>query len=486
VAVFCWAALAGTPVFAECDTTAPTLTGFTFSPPFIDTTAASQTVTCNMTLTDALPGVANATCAFTSPADPLIRQSCTANAPTSGTPQNGTWSCVVTLPRYSQGGPWNASVSASDAVGNLASGGEIDPGDLGFSSTLAVIDTDPDITPPALTSVSTTPVSGDIVRYSLRVTDAKSGVARVSVKLTAPDSTQSASCSSSFPDPDFGRFECTVSFPSNADEGLWTSSFSAVDTVGNVAQFAQSGTWYVSSTPEDLVAPSLVLATTDFNPHTINVGANSTAVVCTMAVADSPAGVSRATCSFNASGILPDPPFDSYNQTRSCTATSPTTGTPFNGTFVCTILFPRYSGGGSWTGSVTLTDYAQNSSETGLATPLTVDCGAASPETPPLLAADKTTLSWGTVAGATQYNVYRGPGTNLYDTNADHLPEGGYGECQNSRDPNITDTSFVDTDVPTVAQKGFFYLVSYKEGGVEQGLGTNSLGLPRTVAAPCP
>jgi len=135
---------------------------------------------------------------------------------------------------------------------------------------------------------------------------------------------------------------------------------------------------------------------------------------------------------------------------------------------------------------VKLTDSAQNSSETGLATPLTVDCGAASPETPPLLAADKTTLSWGTVAGSTQYNVYRGPGTNLYDTNADHLPEGGYGECQNSRDPNITDTSFVDTDVPAVVQKGFFYLVSYTEGGVEKGLGTNSLGMPRTVAAPCP
>jgi hypothetical protein len=72
------------------------------------------------------------------------------------------------------------------------------------------------------------------------------------------------------------------------------------------------------------------------------------------------------------------------------------------------------------------------------------------------------------------------------DANADHVPDGGYGTCQNSRDAILTDTTFLDTDVPSVAQKGFFYLVSYKAGGIEKGLGTNSYGTPRTVAAPCP
>ncbi|HJQ99903.1 MAG TPA: hypothetical protein VJ826_16425 [Candidatus Polarisedimenticolaceae bacterium] len=72
----------------------------------------------------------------------------------------------------------------------------------------------------------------------------------------------------------------------------------------------------------------------------------------------------------------------------------------------------------------------------------------------------KTSLTWDPVAGATQYNVYRGPLTNLVDANLDHLPDGGYGTCQNARDANLTDTAFADADVPTVAQKGFFYLVA--------------------------
>ena len=97
-----------------------------------------------------------------------------------------------------------------------------------------------------------------------------------------------------------------------------------------------------------------------------------------------------------------------------------------------------------------------------------------------------TTMTWDAIAGSTQYNLYRGPLTNLVDTNADHLPDAGYGTCQNSRDAVLTDTSFVDADVPTLAQKGFFYLVAYKSGGVEKGLGTNSYGTARTELATCP
>ena len=93
-------------------------------------------------------------------------------------------------------------------------------------------------------------------------------------------------------------------------------------------------------------------------------------------------------------------------------------------------------------------------------------------------------MTWDVGAGATQYNLYRGPQTNLVDANIDHLPDDGHSTCQNSRDANLTDTTFLDTDIPSVAQQGFFYLVSYTLGGVEKGLGTNSFGTARTVAAP--
>src|SRR5262245_65889717 len=74
VALFA-AALGWSVVPADCDTTAPALTAFGFTPNAINTTAVAQTVTCTMTLTAALSGVASATCSFTSP-DLLHQQSC--------------------------------------------------------------------------------------------------------------------------------------------------------------------------------------------------------------------------------------------------------------------------------------------------------------------------------------------------------------------------------------------------------------------------
>jgi hypothetical protein len=200
-----------------------------------------------------------------------------------------------------------------------------------------------------------------------------------------------------------------------------------------------------------------------------------------MDIADALAGVSTATCSLS----FPFGPPDFINQRQSCTASAPTTGTRNSGTFQCTVIMPRYSAGGAWSSDVSLTDLAGNSADYQRALQLTVDCAAGDAETTCQFGANKQSLNWTAVAGATRYNVYRGPQTNLVDANLDHLPDGGYGTCQNSRETILTDTTFLDTDVPSVAQKGFFYLVSYTSG-VEKGLGTNSFGTPRTVAAPCP
>jgi hypothetical protein len=490
VALLVLGGLGASVVRADCDTTAPALTGFSFTPSTINTTSASQTVTCNMTLTDALSGVTGPSCTFTS-SDTNYRQSCSAAAPTSGTPQNGTWSCVITFPRYSQSGVWTAGVTAPDAVGNT-SPGPIDPGTLGFPSMLTIT-SDPDLVSPALTSLSLSPnavnvsAAAQTVACNMTLTDAKSGVAFASCQLSAPagSSTQTASCGSAAPSSgtrNSGVFSCNASIPRYADAGTWTSQVVAVDQVGNLAQFTPAATLAVSSVPEDIVVPSL--SGFDFNPKTISVGAAAKPVVCTMDVADSPAGVNTATCSFSIFAFVP--PSDFVNQRQSCTANAPTTGTRNAGTFQCTVIIPRYSAGGAWSSDASLVDLAGNSADYPQALQLTVDCAAGDAETTCQFAADKQSLNWTAVAGATQYNVYRGPQTNLVDGNLDHLPDGGYGTCQNSRDAILTDTTFLDTDVPSVAQKGFFYLVSYKAGGIEKGLGANSFGTPRTVAAACP
>ena len=78
-----------------------------------------------------------------------------------------------------------------------------------------------------------------------------------------------------------------------------------------------------------------------------------------------------------------------------------------------------------------------------------------------------TTLIWDAMAGATRYNIYRGNVSGLVDSDVNHLPDGGYGVCRNTSDPILTDTSYVDSEIPSVAQKGFHYLVSYTSGGTE-------------------
>ena len=486
--VLCLVGLGWTPVLALCDTAAPALTAFSFTPSTINTTSAAQTVSCNMTLTDALSGVTSASCLFVSP-DSAYSQSCNAAALTSGTPQNGVWSCVITFPRYSQSGVWTVIVSAPDAAGNNAS---IDPSLDGFPSDLTIT-SDPDIVAPALTLFSLSPtavtvsVTAQNVTCNMTMTDVKSGVAFASCQLTAPviSSEQTASCAAAAPTSgtrNNGLFSCVLSIPRFADAGTWASSVVAIDQAGNFASLTPAATLAVTSVPEDITVPSL--SNFDFNPKTISVGGGPKSVVCTMGVADSPAGVNTATCSFSIFGFTPE--FELINQRQSCTATVPFSGTRNSGTFQCTVVIPRYAAGGMWDVSATLDDLVGNSFEYPHALKLNVLCDAGVPETTCRFAANKTSLTWDAVSGATRYNVYRGPQTNLVDANLDHVPDGGYGTCQNSRDGILTDTTFVDTDIPSVAQRGFFYLVSYTSGGVEKGLGASSFGTPRTVAAPCP
>jgi hypothetical protein len=149
------------------------------------------------------------------------------------------------------------------------------------------------------------------------------------------------------------------------------------------------------------------------------------------------------------------------------------------------VTIPRYSAGGSWDADVELTDQVGNASPLPQPEQLTVACAGGAAETTCRFS-NKTTLIWDPIPGATRYNVYRLALSNMVDANQDHLPDSGYGACRNSTDPDLTDTTLADTQVPTAAQKGFSYLVSYTSGGSEQGLGTNSYGDPRTVNTPCP
>jgi hypothetical protein len=99
---------------------------------------------------------------------------------------------------------------------------------------------------------------------------------------------------------------------------------------------------------------------------------------------------------------------------------------------------------------------------------------------------DKLTLAWEVVSEATSYNVYRGILADLTDADSDGLPDLGYGDCQNHRDANTTDTTFAADEVPTAEQVGFGYLVNFVGPSGETTLGNTSAGLRRWVVVACP
>lgn len=478
--------LAAGAVFAQCDTTPPNLTAFSFSPSSVNTTTSAQNVTCNMTLADSPAGVFGASCSFQFIdlfTGAVQVQTCSAS---SGS--GGVYSCTVTLPRYAAAGTWKALVAAFDAVGNQRGWTDTDLLLLGFPTNL-VVTSDSDIVDPSITALSFTPTAIDVstgaktVTCTMTMTDAKSGVDTARCFFNAPgaSSQQNAGCSSNVLKSGTrqnGVFECTVSVPQYADQGTWTASVSAVDLVGNSASFdtpfLQSRGFpvnlAVTSVPEDVTGPTQT--SFDFTPKTANAAAGPTTITCNFGYTDSPAGLQGASCSFTFTDAMANPPI---TQSIGCTGNTPSSGTPQNGTTSCNVTLPRYSAPGVWLTSLGYVDKVGNSTSLPHGTSLTVTC-AGDPETT-VRFSNKTTLTWGPIAGATRYNVYRGDVASVATT---------YGTCQNARDPNLTDTQFVDTDTPTPAGKGFQYLVSYTSGGTEKGLGRRSNGAARTVSSPCP
>jgi hypothetical protein len=471
------------PVLAECDDAFPDLTGFNFTPNAINTTSAAQTVHCNMLVRDDLSGVASASCMFFSPSFQQTA-SCVATTASAGTPLNGTYSCDISFPAFSEGGIWTAQVQLVDAVGNQMM---YQPQFLGFSYQVTVTST-PDTTAPTLNNFVMNPTSVNVstaaqnVICTMTVTDALSGVDTAVCAFEAPDSNQGRGCASIAPSSgtrQSGVFSCSFPMLRYSDAGNWQPTVLLRDRVGNFLPSPGVAPLVVTASPEDILAPTLNAFS--FQPTSITTGDGVSIVTCSFTVADALSGVASASCTFSYTD-----PFNPFlSQSQECTGTKPTSGTRQNGTFQCSVVIPRFSVGGLWDVDVQLIDVVGNELDVTPAQQLDVDCSTGDVETT-IRFSNKTTITWDPVSGADRYNVYRGTLVGMIDLSpVDQLPDGGYGTCRNSTDANLTDTTFVDAGTPTLAEVGYHYLVSYTSGGIEKGLGQSSYGTARTVT-PCP
>lgn len=119
------------------DTTAPLLTGLSFSPTSINTSTEAATVTVTVTVTDDLSGATRAMIEFFSPSGQQYSAASTNLNGTTGT----TGSMTVTFPRFSEVGAWYVrDVRLWDAAGNFRWLTTQDLIDKGLPTTLVVGD----------------------------------------------------------------------------------------------------------------------------------------------------------------------------------------------------------------------------------------------------------------------------------------------------------------------------------------------------------
>jgi len=486
------------PVLAECDAFPPQLVSFDFNPAAVDVTAGPAGVICNVRLTDTLSGIGAAVCGFRAPGF-LQSLACTADAPAAGDRNDGTFQCRIDVPQHIESGVWRAWVEATDLAGNFVMITDFELEFFFMAPVELTVTSTSDIASPVLTAFDFNPKTPDVsggpvdVNCSMTLTDALTGVSRASCFLENPVDGTGYACIALAPtsgDRNNGTFGCDVTIPQYAQDGTWTANVLIWDNVENLAVYDTpilQGLGFPTdltliSNPVDSVAP--VVTNFDFDPKSVDTASVPAVVNCTVDVTDDLSGVASVICEFNS---------PSFMQSQSCEARTPISGTPSNGTYRCSVVIPQSPEGGIWKATLEVYDRVGNALQAdsptlaaaGFPTDLDVACGGSSSSGFSIRFPSKTTIVWDPVADALLYNVYRGDISGLVDFNSDGAPDGGYGTCQNTNDPDTTDTTYVDSEDPLPGD-GFHYLVAYRLTSGEAGLGTRSDGVSRVPQTPCP
>jgi hypothetical protein len=361
-----------TALFAQSDTIAPILTGLTLSRTTVDVTAAAQTINVTATATDDLSGGSSITVGLTTPSG-LVIDTFTGFGLTSGTPLNGTYTGVLSIPRYAVAGSYSLGVYLFDFAGNYRSMTTAELASAGFPSAITVIDATPDTVPPSLMSASISPSTIDVstgpqdVTVLLNVTDNISGTsdrpqdACFPLRLAGP---------TGFPEINFnnptlvagtrtnGTWRAVVRIPQHSRAGTW--SIRQIDLQDEALnsillqqpQLAAAGTnptfTVVSATP-DTTPPSLTGLS--FSPPLFNTSLSAQTVRTYVSATDDRSGVTFApttpSCSYVNFGMRSPSAGQAHNDNvyRPAPLVS---GTPLAGIHELELNFRRFSEEGTW------------------------------------------------------------------------------------------------------------------------------------------
>jgi hypothetical protein len=335
------------------DTQPPVLGSFTFTPTAVNTTNSSATVTATATITDNLSGVSYAAAEFYSP-EGIQRFGCVFQL-ISGTNLNGTYQCTGTILAYSEAGTWYVDyVYVEDNAGNQQYYYTSDLQSLGFPTNLQVT-SNPDTTPPVLTSFTFTPTSVNTtygsatITATAQATDNLSGVASLGPLFLSPSGVERFGCDMTLiSGTDLnGTFQCVGTIDAYSEPGTWTVSYVFVeDNIGNeqiydTSQLQAMGfptQLQVTSNPD--TTPPVVTSFT-FTPTVVNTATGSATITVTAQITDNLSGVE----SEGAGALFLSPSGEHY---FGCDMTL-ISGTDLNGTYQCTATAPAFSEAGTWT-----------------------------------------------------------------------------------------------------------------------------------------
>lgn len=255
---------------SSADTLPPTLLSASFSPPAIDVSSSSVSVTLALQISDNLSGVNfNNVTTFAVTLAPPTASGSTARQYISnfdfhlvaGTSLNGTWQAVKTIPRYSPAGPWQIqSITLYDAITNRITLSTAQLQAAGINPLLTVNSTPSDTAQPTLTGLAFSPplfntsAGSQNMTVTMSASDNLSGVgftpttsslAFIMVQFRSPSGNQSVYVNPfAVPvivggTPLAGTWQMTTNpWPQFSEEGTWQISFLGVkDAAGNQVNY---------------------------------------------------------------------------------------------------------------------------------------------------------------------------------------------------------------------------------------------------------
>jgi hypothetical protein len=520
--------LIGTAAFAQPDTEPPVLVDFDFNPKTVDVTDGPADITCTMTVIDSPAGVAEARCQFDSPVAGQW-EACSASTPSAGTANDGTFVCVATIEQYAAEGTWLPRVYLNDSVDNWLWYSNSYLRDQGFPADLGVgyVSGTPRV-------VISTPKDGRRIRGN-------SVTVRARLAQGSPDDVSpTLGVRFEYRPLPIGSFTPIPARHANHPNPDTTFPYFIHWDVSAVPD----GDYELRALAHDLdgvpdPAPEVITITIDHaGPADVDENVTAEGVQENRTVLDDPAenpigSGDQTEASTATEVIVPAGALTSPTDTAILSYPDPATEEPnleqpeqsidafvdlalesgqtdFEGGLTSDLnvsysdhdqdgvvdgtsiredeLELRYydSGSGQYIrmpGWIIMTEHNMVHADT----PFTGRFALTGPLLPQIhFETDKLTLAWAAVSEAISYNVYRGILADVADTDADGLPDLGYGDCQNHRDADTTDTTFVADEVPTAEQIGFLYIVNFVGPSGETTLGNTSAGLRREVVVACP